>query len=136
MSFTIGQAAEASGISRKMIRYYEEIELLPPARRSDSGYRYYSEADIQRLQFIRRARDMGFSLERIGQLLGLWQNEQRHSADVKALVQKYIKELDESINQMQAMRNELHDWVDNCHGDERAECAIIKHLQPNNKQHE
>lgn len=130
MTHTIGQAAEASGISRKMIRYYEETGLLPPARRSESGYRHYSDADIQRLQFIRRARDMGFSLERIGTLVGLWQNEQRHSADVKALVEQYIAELDESIRQMQAMRDELHDWVDHCHGDERPECAIIDHLKP------
>ena len=132
MTHTIGQAAEASGISRKMIRYYEETGLLPPARRSESGYRHYSDADISRLQFIRRARDMGFSLERIGQLLGLWQNEQRHSADVKALVEQYIAELDENIHQMQAMRDELHDWVDHCHGDDRPECAIIDHLKPEN----
>lgn len=130
MNKTIGQAAEESGISRKMIRYYEETGLLPPALRSESGYRYYDEAAIRRLQFIRRARDMGFSLERISQLLGLWQNEQRHSADVKALVEQYIAELDETIRQMQAMRDELYDWVDHCHGDDRPECAIIDHLKP------
>ncbi|MBS7326183.1 MAG: Cu(I)-responsive transcriptional regulator [Thiopseudomonas sp.] len=130
MKKTIGQAAEKSGISRKMIRYYEQIGLLPPARRSESGYRYYDEAAIRHLQFIRRARDMGFSLERIGQLLGLWQNEQRQSADVKALAQHYIAELDHSIQQMQDMRNELQDWIDHCHGDDRPECAIIDHLKP------
>lgn len=130
MNKTIGQAAEESGISRKMIRYYEQIGLLPPARRSESGYRYYDEPAIRRLQFIRRARDMGFSLERISQLLGLWQNEQRHSADVKALVEQYIAELDETIRQMQAMRDELYDWVDHCHGDYQPECAIIDHLKP------
>ncbi|NLD13732.1 MAG: Cu(I)-responsive transcriptional regulator [Gammaproteobacteria bacterium] len=130
MDYTIGLAAEASGISRKMIRYYEETGLLPPVRRSESGYRYYSDDDIRRLQFIRRARDMGFSLERISLLLSLWQNEQRHSADVKALVQQYIDELDDTITQMQAMRDELHGWVDHCHGDERSECAIIDHLKP------
>lgn len=130
MSYSIGQAAEASGICRKMIRYYEQTGLLPAARRSDSGYRYYGQQDIVRLQFIRRARDMGFSLERIGQLLQLWQNEQRHSADVKALVQQYIDELDASIDQMQAMRDELRSWATHCHGDERAECAIIEQLKP------
>lgn len=130
MSYSIGQAAEQSGISRKMIRYYEETGLLPPARRSESGYRYYSDTDIRRLQFIRRARDMGFSLERIGQLLGFWQDENRHSADVKALAQQYIDELDNTIRQMQAMRNELQNWIDHCHGDERPECAIIDHLKP------
>ncbi len=127
---TIGQAAAASGISRKMIRYYEETGLLPPARRSESGYRYYSAEDIRRLQFIRRARDMGFSLERIGRLLGFWQDEHRHSADVKALAQQYIDELDDRIQQMQAMRNELQNWIDHCHGDDRPECAIIDHLKP------
>lgn len=130
MTYTIGQAAEASGISRKMIRYYEQTGLLPPAPRSESGYRYYDDVAIRRLQFIRRARDMGFSLERTGQLLELWQNQQRHSADVKLLVQQYIDELDENIRQMQTMRDELHDWVEHCHGDERHECAIIDQLVP------
>ena len=130
MKKTIGQAAEKSGISRKMIRYYEQIGLLPPARRSESGYRYYDEAAIRRLQFIRRARDMGFSLERIDQLLSFWQDKQRHSADVKALAQHYIAELDHSIQQMQDMRNELQDWIDPCHGADRPECAIIDHLKP------
>jgi len=129
-SMTIGQAAEASGISRKMIRYYEETGLLPPARRSESGYRYYDQAAVEQMQFIRRARDMGFSLERVGQLMSLWHDDKRHSADVKALAQQYIAELDENIAQMQAMRNELHDWVDHCHGDDRPECAIIDHLKP------
>lgn len=130
MSKTIGQAAQESGISRKMIRYYEQINLLPPARRSESGYRYYDEAAIRRLQFIRRARDMGFSLERIRQLLSFWQDKQRHSADVKALAQQYIAELDHSIQQMQDMRNELQDWIVHCHGDDRPECAIIDRLKP------
>jgi len=130
MSYTIGQAAEASGISRKMIRYYEETGLLPPVRRSESGYRYYDNAAIKRLQFIRRARDMGFSLERISQLLNFWQDEHRHSSDVKALAEQYIAELDDNIRQLQAMRNELCDWVEHCHGDERSECAIIDHLKP------
>lgn len=129
-SITIGQAAEASGISRKMIRYYEETGLLPPARRSDSGYRYYDQAAVEQMQFIRRARDMGFSLERIQQLMSFWHDVQRHSADVKALAQQYIAELDENIAQMQAMRDELRNWVDNCHGDDRPECAIIDHLKP------
>lgn len=130
MTHSIGQAAAASGISRKMLRYYEDIGLLPPVRRSDSGYRYYSEDDIQRLQFIRRARDMGFSLERIGKLLEFWQDEKRHSADVKALAEQYVAELEENIRQMQAMRDELLAWIDHCHGDERPECAILDHLKP------
>ena len=124
MSYTIGQAAEASGISRKMIRYYEETGLLPAARRSDSGYRFYDDAAIKRLQFIRRARDLGFSLERINQLLGFWQDKQRHSADVKALAEQYIAEWTKHPPN-QAMRNELLDWVQHCHGDDRPECALL-----------
>lgn len=125
---SIGHAAEATGLSRKMIRYYEESGLLTPVYRSDSGYRYYDQAGIEQLKFIKRARDMGFSLERIRQLMGFWHDEQRHSADVKALALQYIAELDENIARMQAMRSELCDWVDHCHGDNRPDCAIIDKL--------
>lgn len=130
MTLTIGQAAEASGISRKMIRHYESIGLFPPARRTASGYRHYSENDLQLLQFIRRARDIGFSLERIRQLILFRQDEHRQSADVKALALQYISELDDNIQHMLAMRDQLQAWVDCCHGDERAECAIIEQLGP------
>lgn len=129
-SIPIGQAAAASGISRKMIRYYEDIGVLPPAQRSAAGYRFYNSAAVAQLCFIKRARDMGFSLERIQQLMGFWHDDQRHSADVKALAQQYIAELDDNITRMQQMRDELHSWVASCHGDDRSECAIIEQLTP------
>src|SRR5690606_857519 len=88
----IGEASQASGVSAKMIRYYESTGLIDPARRTESGYRQYSEDDIQTLRFIRRSRDLGFSLERIKTLIGLWQDRSRHSADVKALANQYIAE--------------------------------------------
>ena len=125
---TIGAAAKASGISRKMIRYYEEIGLLPEPIRSDSGYRHYSSDSIQQLIFIKHAKDLGFSLPRIKQLVDLWQNQDRRSADVKAIAEQYISELDQSIQQLQAMRNQLQSLADKCHGDQHAECAIISEL--------
>ena len=96
----IGEAAAASGISRKMIRYYEEIGLLAEAPRSSAGYRIYNDNCVQQLSFIKRARDLGFSLERIKTLLGLWQNTDRQSADVKALAEQYMAELDQDIRQI------------------------------------
>lgn len=129
MSVSIGQAAQASGISRKMIRYYESIGLIPPATRTASGYRQYSAADLSQLQFIRRARDLGFSLTRIEQLLSLRHNQNRHSADVKKLTKQYINELEQNISHLQELREQLLQWVDRCHGDERADCPIIDQLE-------
>lgn len=99
----IGQAAKRSGISAKMIRYYEEIGLLPAPKRSESGYRDYSDADIRMLGFIQHARELGFSSEQMKELLGLWQNEVRQSSEVKQLAQKHITILEQKIQDMQAM---------------------------------
>ena len=107
MNMNIGEASVASGISRKMIRYYEEIGLLKPVPRTNAGYRLYTDNCVQQLRFIKRARDLGFSLERIKTLLDLWQNTDRQSADVKALAQQYMAELDQNIMQLQAMANRL-----------------------------
>lgn len=125
---TIGAAAKASGISRKMIRYYEQIGLLPAPSRNESGYRYYSAAAIEQLCFIKQARELGFSLPRIQQLLSLWQNSQRHSADVKAIAEQYIEELEQSIEQLQSMRQKLLSLTEQCHGDQHPECPIINNL--------
>lgn len=124
----IGEAAKAVGITAKMIRYYEQIELLPAAQRTDAGYRIYSATDLESLAFIKRARDLGFSLERIKLLLQLWHQEDRQSADVKTLAQQYLAELDKNIEQLQQMRNQLAQWIDNCNGDARAECSILNGL--------
>lgn len=124
----IGEAASASGVSAKMIRHYEGIGLLPPAGRTEAGYRQYSDKDLSRLRFIRHCRDLGFSLEQIGELLDLWQNRGRSSRQVKALAQAHIAELDEKLKELQEMRATLEDLVRCCHGDDRPDCPIIESL--------
>ncbi len=124
----IGEAAKASGVSTKMIRHYESIGLIDPARRTDAGYRLYSERDVQVLQFIHRSRTLGFSLEQIRTLLALWQNKQRASKDVRAMARGHIDELDRKIADMQAMRRTLETLATRCHGDERPDCPILDDL--------
>ncbi|AUG38970.1 MULTISPECIES: Cu(I)-responsive transcriptional regulator [Pseudomonas] len=124
----IGQAARKSGLSAKMIRYYESIGLLRPAHRSDSGYRLYGDDDLHSLAFIKRSRDLGFSLEEVGKLLTLWQDRQRASADVKALARQHIDELNRKIAELAGLRDTLQDLVKHCHGDHRPDCPILKDL--------
>ncbi|QLL14171.1 Cu(I)-responsive transcriptional regulator [Pseudomonas chlororaphis] len=124
----IGQAARKSGLSAKMIRYYESIGLLRPAHRSDSGYRLYGDDDLHNLAFIKRSRDLGFSLEEVGKLLTLWQDRQRASADVKALARQHIDELNRKIAELAGLRDTLQDLVRHCHGDHRPDCPILKDL--------
>ena len=124
----IGQAAKASGVSAKMIRHYEESGLVPKARRTMSGYRMYREEDVHVLRFIRRARDLGFSLAEIKALVGLWGNHRRASADVKRLALKHVEELDRRIEEMHAMRRTLVDLAKHCHGDDRPDCPILDDL--------
>lgn len=124
----IGQVAKASGVSAKMIRYYESIGLMQTADRTDAGYRQYSENDLHTLGFIRRARDLGFSLERIQTLLGLWQDRGRQSAEVKKLAGSYIAELDEQIEKMMLIRQQLAHLAQACHGDTRPDCPILDQL--------
>ena len=124
----IGQAARHSGLSAKMIRYYESIGLLKPAHRSDSGYRLYSDDDLHTLAFIKRSRDLGFSLEEVGKLLALWQDRQRASSDVKALARQHIDELNHKIVELTSLRDTLQELVDTCQGDHRPDCPILKGL--------
>ncbi|MFK7700751.1 Cu(I)-responsive transcriptional regulator [Pseudomonas caspiana] len=124
----IGQAAKQSGLSAKMIRYYEATGLLQAAHRSDSGYRLYGKDDLHTLAFIKRSRDLGFSLEEVGKLLTLWQDRQRASADVKALAREHIAELNQKIEEMASLRDTLQELVDHCHGDDRPDCPILKDL--------
>ena len=124
----IGQAAEASGVSAKMIRHYEDIGLISKAARTQAGYRLYREADVHVLRFIRRARDLGFSMKEIKTLLGLWDNRRRASADVKRLALKHVEELDARIAEMQAVRRTLAQLAHNCHGDDRPDCPILDDL--------
>ncbi|HBK48849.1 MAG TPA: Cu(I)-responsive transcriptional regulator [Pseudomonas sp.] len=124
----IGQAARRSGLSTKMIRYYESIGLLKPATRSDSGYRLYQAQDLHTLAFIKRSRDLGFSLEEVGKLLTLWQDRQRASADVKALAMHHIDELNRRIEELVSLRDTLGELVSHCQGDDRPDCPILKDL--------
>lgn len=124
----IGRAADASGVSAKMIRHYESIGLLPGATRTVAGYRVYRDSDVHTLRFIRRARDLGFSIKEIGALLGLWKNRRRASADVKKLAARHMRELDEKILELQQMRETLAHLARHCHGDERPDCPILADL--------
>ena len=125
----IGQAAKHSGLSAKMIRYYESIGLLKPAHRSDSGYRLYSDDDLHTLAFIKRSRDLGFSLEEVGKLLTLWQDRQRASGDVKALAREHIEQLNQKIRELTGLRDTLQELVESCQGDHRPDCPILRDLE-------
>lgn len=131
----IGQAATASGVSAKMIRYYEQTGLIPKADRTDSGYRDYSLSDVHMLRFIRRARDLGFSVAEINDLLSLWRDKSRQSADVKRIAEAHIAELQERIESLEQMAETLGTLVDCCAGDDRPDCPILADLeQPGSEQ--
>jgi Cu(I)-responsive transcriptional regulator len=121
----IGQAAKSSGVSAKMIRYYEQIKLINPAHRTESSYRTYSDNDINTLKFIRRARDLGFSVEQMKTLLALWGDRSRSSADVKAIALEHVAELERKAAAIQAMSRTLKHLAQHCHGDDRPDCPII-----------
>lgn len=124
----IGQAAQLSGISPKMLRHYEGLGLLGAVRRTDSNYRQYAESDVHTLRFIRRARDMGFTLDEIRDLVNLWHNRRRSSDTVKRIAQKHIDELAERIAALEAMRRTLQDLVQRCPGNDRPDCPILDDL--------
>ena len=124
----IGAASKASGVSAKMIRHYEDIGLLPKVARSFGNYRVYSPNDIHVLRFIRRARDLGFSIEEIRELLGLWRNKSRSSAAVKKIAGKHIADLRVKIAELESMVQTLEHLTRNCHGDHRPECPILDDL--------
>ncbi|MDE2455425.1 MAG: Cu(I)-responsive transcriptional regulator [Burkholderiales bacterium] len=124
----IGQAAKHTGVSAKMIRHYESVELLPAAVRTDAGYRQYDSRDLHTLRFIRRARDLGFSIDEIRGLLGLWQDKTRSSRQVKALAQSHIEDLEAKARALLAMKTTLEHLVHGCHGDERPDCPILEEL--------
>ena len=111
-----------------MVRYYESIGLLAPVRRSANGYRVYSESDVHSLAFIRRARQLGFSVEKIGALMALWRDRERSSAEVKSITEKHIAALEAKIEELAAMRRTLEHLVSCCHGDARPDCPIIEGL--------
>jgi Cu(I)-responsive transcriptional regulator len=124
----IGAAAKKSGVSAKMIRHYESIGLLAKAARTAANYRVYRPADIHTLRFIKRARTLGFSIEDIRQLVGLWQNRSRSSAAVKSLSRKHVQGLKQRIGEMQSVVDALEHLAKHCHGDDRPECPILDDL--------
>nr|WP_230027681.1 Cu(I)-responsive transcriptional regulator [Massilia sp. Bi118] len=124
----IGEAAQASGVSAKMIRHYESIGLLPAVRRTASGYRVYGEQDVRLLQFIHRGRALGFPLEKIADLLALWQDQNRASFEVRQLAEQHIAELNRKIAELQAMKRTLEQLAHSCHGDQRSDCPILDDL--------
>jgi MerR family transcriptional regulator, copper efflux regulator len=124
----IGQAAKASGISAKMIRYYESIGLIPAADRTEAGYRVYTPADVHTLRFVRRARDLGFPIEQVRLLVGLWQDRTRSNAEVKRIALEHVGALDAKIAELRAMRDTLEDLAHACHGDGRPDCPILRDL--------
>lgn len=132
-AMNIGQVASASGVSAKMIRHYEEIGLIPKVVRTAAGYRVYAEQDLHVLAFIKQARNLGFSIEQIRQLLNLWQNKRRSSRKVKELAINHIRQLDERINELQAMRMAIAELAEHCHGDDRPECPILDNLVDGNQ---
>jgi Cu(I)-responsive transcriptional regulator len=128
MAMNIGTAARESGLSPKMIRYYERVGLLPPADRSDGNYRTYSATDVHMLRFVKRARALGFSLARTATLLHLWQDQSRSSSDVKQLALAHVAELEQRMAELAQMADTLRHLARTCHGDKRPDCPILRDL--------
>lgn len=123
----IGTAAGKSGLPAKTIRYYEEIGLVSPGR-NGNGYRDYTDDDVHRLRFVQRSRSLGFSVDECRQLLSLYGDQRRESAEVKQIAEAKLREIDAKLNELQALRNTLRQLVRSCHGDDRPECPIIEEL--------
>ncbi len=126
--FNIGQAATRSGVSAKMVRHYESLGLLPKIGRTDAGYRQYTDNEVHTLRFIRRSRDLGFSMAEITDLLKLWHNRRRASADVKRIALSHVADLERRMEEMAAMKRTLEKLARACHGDHRPDCPILDEL--------
>jgi Cu(I)-responsive transcriptional regulator len=124
----IGEAAKRSGVSAKMVRHYESLGLLPGVARTDAGYRQYADREVHTLRFIRHARELGFSMAEIAELVKLWQNQRRSSANVKKIAQKHLADIDAKMAEMAAMRKTLQHLVHCCSGDDRPDCPILDEL--------
>lgn len=124
----IGEVAKASGINAKLIRHYESIGIIPKASRTESGYRVYSDTDVNILSFVKHARSLGFSMKEIKKLVSLWRNKSRASSEVKALASSHIKEMEQKIAELQEMVKTLKHLSKNCHGDHRPDCPILDGL--------
>ncbi len=126
--FNIGDAARQSGVSAKMVRHYESLGLLPSVDRTEAGYRQYTGKEVHTLKFIKRSRDLGFSMAEIAELLKLWQNRRRPSADVRKIALKHVQDLNQRMAEMEAMRKTLEHLVHCCQGDQRPDCPILDEL--------
>lgn len=124
----IGAISQISGIPAKTIRYYEEIGLIPAIARTENGYRHYQPRDLEQLRFVQRARKLGFSLKDVGNLLALWNDKNRASADVKKFALDHIKEIDGRVAELESIRRTLAELTDSCCGDDRADCPILDNL--------
>lgn len=124
----IGEAAAASGVSAKMLRYYESIGLTQPAGRSASGYRTYGDREVDTLRFIRRARDFGMPMDRVRLLVGLWQDTTRPSREVKRIALQQVADLEAKISELTAMKDALATLAHACRGDSRPDCPILRDL--------
>ena len=125
---TLGEAARASGVSAKMVRHYESLGLLGDITRTDGGYRLYTPADVHTLRFIKRGRELGFSMAEIADLVGLWHDRERASADVKRIAQSHVLDLEKRILSLQDIRSTLQNLLHHCHGDARPDCPILDDL--------
>lgn len=126
--FNIGEAARRSDVSAKMARHYESLGLLPAINRSEAGYRQYTDKEVHTLRFIKRSRNLGFSMIEITELLKLWQNQQRSSQDVRKIAVNHVVDLNQRINEMLAMKRTLEHLIDCCHGNSRPDCPILDEL--------
>ena len=126
--FNIGEAARLSGVSAKMVRHYESLGLLPAVSRTDAGYRQYTEREVHTLRFVKRSRDLGFSMSEIAELLALWQDRRRSNSEVRSIALKQLAELEQRMTEMGAMKRTLEYLVACCHNDQRPECPILDEL--------
>ncbi len=124
----IGEVATKSQVKPKMIRRYEDMGIIPKAGRSDSGYRQYTENDVHILKFVKRSRELGFTMKDIKQLVSLWRNKNRSSSQVKSIASRHIQELDKKLLKIQTMLSTLNHLVNNCQGDHRPDCPILNEL--------
>ena len=133
--YNVGEAARRSSVSAKMVRHYESLGLLPTVSRTDAGYRQNTDREVHTLRFIRRARDLGFSMAEIAELLALWQNRRRPSSSVKRIASEHVAALDAKMAEMAAMRKTLQHLVQCCHGDDRPDCPILDELARSGERH-
>ena len=125
----IGEAAAKAGVTPKMVRHYESLGLLPKVHRTEAGYRVYRQAEVHTLRFIKRSRDLGFSMAEIAELVRLWQDRKRPSSGVKKVASAHLDELDRKIKEMESMRKTLAHLVHCCQGDDRPDCPILEDLE-------